>query len=555
MNNKRIVGYLYLSLAIMVVFLGTIVAAEAANKLYFSDDFENGLAKWSVSGLDWAITDTDFRSGSHSITDSPAGNYDVCSNSTFEIAKPIELSGATAPVLSFWNKFSTANSYGSWDNVYGEISEDGGFTWTAIYDNYGTLTSWNKQMIDLTPYKDKPLLLRFRMADNCYFGDTADGWYIDDVEIKELSTSKVYFTDDFEGSNSLPDFSDVVLTANPALVYDFVKWTGCNSTSSNTCTVNRYVGKKALATFKIVKPPTVNISPPSKTITNTGPVTYTITYNGATTVNLFKVTLHRTGTVNGSVAVTGTGGTVNRKVTISNITGAGTLRISIAAGSASNIAGDAPAAGPSEPFTVDNTPPTLRISAPLPPFTINSDITYTITYAGADSISLKNADITLIKEGTAAGTLEVSGNGTFTRTVTISDISGQGKLSIKIAAGTAKDLAGNSAGEAGPSAKVNVGVPSAPTPISPKGKIPTDTPAFSWNTVPGADFYVLWIGTPNVIWLSKSYPANEANCPSGTGICSVTPEKLPGHGNYSWKVRGRSSVGEGSWSPRLWFNY
>jgi CSLREA domain-containing protein len=105
-------------------------------------------------------------------------------------------------------------------------------------------------MIDLTPYKDKAILIRFRMADNCWYEDTANGWYIDDVVIKELNASTTYFFDDFEGSNILPDFSDVTLTAHPAADYTFDYWTGCNSTNGNTCTVNRYVDKHVTAVFK-----------------------------------------------------------------------------------------------------------------------------------------------------------------------------------------------------------------------------------------------------------------------------------------------------------------
>ena len=38
--------------------------------------------------------------------------------------------------------------------------------------------------MDLTPYKSKPVLIRFRLASNQY---PADGWYIDDVEIKDIA--------------------------------------------------------------------------------------------------------------------------------------------------------------------------------------------------------------------------------------------------------------------------------------------------------------------------------------------------------------------------------
>jgi uncharacterized repeat protein (TIGR02543 family) len=108
-------------------------------------------------------------------------------------------------------------------------------------------------------------------------------------------------------------------------------------------------------TLTLIIPPTINISSPSSPTATTGPVSYTVTYTHATAVTLARanITLNKTGTANGTVSVTGSG-TASRTVTISSITGNGTLGISIAAGTASNSAGSALAAGPSETFAVTN---------------------------------------------------------------------------------------------------------------------------------------------------------------------------------------------------------
>ena len=141
----------------------------------------------------------------------------------------------------------------------------------------------------------------------------------------------------------------------------------------------------------------------------------------------------------------GTGST--RTITISNITGNGTLGISIAAGSGSDQAGNVTlAAGPSTTFMVDNTPPAVTISAPLPcHYTTGGPVTYTITYDNPNfnSSTLAAANITLHKTGTANGTVTVDSSTGSTRTVTISSITGSGTLGISVAADTASDLAGN----------------------------------------------------------------------------------------------------------------
>ncbi len=99
---------------------------------------------------------------------------------------------------------------------------------------------------------------------------------------------------------------------------------------------------------------TTSIGDPSESQTTAGPVTYTVTYGGATSITLAPsdVTLNTTGTANGTVSVDGTG-TSTRTVTISSITGVGTIGISIAAGTAADDDGNlAQAAGPSATFIV-----------------------------------------------------------------------------------------------------------------------------------------------------------------------------------------------------------
>lgn len=92
------------------------------------------------------------------------------------------------------------------------------------------------------------------------------------------------------------------------------------------------------------------------TITPVAPVSFQVTYSAsefsACSLDPGDITLNKTGSANGSVTVTGTGST--RTVTVSALSGKGTLGITIAAGTATDVSGNAfPAAGPSPTFTVD----------------------------------------------------------------------------------------------------------------------------------------------------------------------------------------------------------
>jgi LPXTG-site transpeptidase (sortase) family protein len=204
--------------------------------------------------------------------------------------------------------------------------------------------------------------------------------------------------------------------------------------------------------------PTVTIGAPSVVLTSTGPVDFAIAVAGASTVNLTagNITLNTTGTATGTVSVTN-GNTANPTVTISGITGNGTIGISIAAGIASDTAGNtSAAAGPSATFTVDNTAPTVAIGAPSVTVTSAGPVDFPITISGATTFNLTAGDVTLNTTGTATGTVSVTNGNTATPTVTISAITGNGTIGISIAAGVAADGSGNTSPAAGPSTTFTV---------------------------------------------------------------------------------------------------
>lgn len=98
-----------------------------------------------------------------------------------------------------------------------------------------------------------------------------------------------------------------------------------------------------------------------------------------------------------------------------------------------------------ENLILDTIAPTNTLSAPSKTAAKITDIvTYTLTYVDTNfSLStLTPSNITLIKTGTANAAVDVSGEGA-TKTITLSNISGEGTLGMNIIAGTGIDLAGN----------------------------------------------------------------------------------------------------------------
>jgi hypothetical protein len=202
--------------------------------------------------------------------------------------------------------------------------------------------------------------------------------------------------------------------------------------------------------------PGPDIAGPVPANTNTGPVTWTLTYAGVQDILLLPedVSIVATGDASGSVILSGTDET--RTISLSNITGDGTLAISVPPGTASDLAGNLAGGATGDPVTVDNTPPAIAIGAPSAASSSGERVTYTVNYTDADDITLRAEDITLNTTGDAAGVAWVTGSGASSRTVSIVYPSGYGTIGFSIAAGTARDAAGNLAPAAGPSETFSV---------------------------------------------------------------------------------------------------
>ena len=244
-----------------------------------------------------------------------------------------------------------------------------------------------------------------------------------------------------------------------------------------------------LSTVLANTPTTVNSITAANTYSNAGTIAYTATFGSAVIgVTPANFSLTTTGMVSGASVSSVSGSGSAYTVTVNTGTGDGAIGLNL-----DNNTGVGPTITTSLPFaggttTIDKTPPTISISAP----SVNSiipgsgQVTYTVTYADANfnASTLSPSDITLNPNGMVNGTVTLTGSGT-SYTVTISNIIGIGTLGISIDAGTATDLAGNSAPAAGPSATFTVGPPT----ISAMGKL-SSLSAIVGSASPSENFYV-----------------------------------------------------------------
>jgi hypothetical protein len=89
--------------------------------------------------------------------------------------------------------------------------------------------------------------------------------------------------------------------------------------------------------------------------------------------------------------------------------------------------------------------------------------------------------------------------------------------------------------------------------IGPAAAIVPATPVYTWNAVPDATEYYLWvndsIGTKVTQWIA----ADEAGCATGTGTCRFKPQAVLAAGPARWWIQTRGADGDGPWSDPLDF--
>lgn len=152
-------------------------------------------ANWTGT---WGTTTSTYVSATKSFTDSPTGNYTNNANKTYTYVPTIDLTNATAAMISFYAKWNIEADY---DYVQFQVSTDGGSTWTGQCTNYtvpgtnangsvqpnnqpvyeGVQTSWVLDEVNLSDYLGQTIKVRFQIrADG---GTTADGFYFDDFKV------------------------------------------------------------------------------------------------------------------------------------------------------------------------------------------------------------------------------------------------------------------------------------------------------------------------------------------------------------------------------------
>ncbi len=128
------------------------------------------------------------------------------------VYRPVDLTGATAAQLTFWNKFDIEPN---WDFGFVQVSTDQGATWTSLANDHttdehdpgaidyvvanlpgltGTIDDWRQESYDLSAYAGKEIWLGFRYATD--WATLGNGWWVDDIQVTKDGAA--VFSDDVE---------------------------------------------------------------------------------------------------------------------------------------------------------------------------------------------------------------------------------------------------------------------------------------------------------------------------------------------------------------------
>lgn len=181
--------------------------------LYFKDGFESCPNGWTFGG-DWecgaptSVGPPAAHNGNNVIATNTSGLYTVNQSFTTTVADspPIDLTGATNPVLSFWTWYQTEG--GTFDGWNLKVSTNGGATFTPMttvtpayaltiqsqqaWGGDHSAEGWQNYRADLTAYAGQTIILRFAFRSDA--ASVFPGVYLDDLFVAEPQQDPLYIT-------------------------------------------------------------------------------------------------------------------------------------------------------------------------------------------------------------------------------------------------------------------------------------------------------------------------------------------------------------------------
>lgn len=185
-------------------YYDTITRVYKGNTI-FEDDMEGSFATNWTTNKEWFFANTKSYNGTQSMHDTKRETYRDNITNVVQCIKAFDLSTITTQAyLSFYTRYIAENGY---DKMTLEVSENGSLGPYSIVCGSNTVTEdfgnlfglpsytggkpgWVREWVDLSDYKNATnLSFRFRMTSDQ--GVTAEGFYIDDIQLVQATSSEI----------------------------------------------------------------------------------------------------------------------------------------------------------------------------------------------------------------------------------------------------------------------------------------------------------------------------------------------------------------------------
>ena len=171
---------------------------------YLSDDFENGLGNFTVTGstpsVDFVIGNSGTSSSQYFDTSANTTNFayvndDTCNCDMLEerltITAPFDLTNAVEAYLNFDYMYNDTNDQYN-NDAFVQVSTDSGATWTSIDGDFTALTNWDTRNVNLSAYAGQSnIMLSILFSDD---GNWSYGLAIDNLTVTGLSNATIQST-------------------------------------------------------------------------------------------------------------------------------------------------------------------------------------------------------------------------------------------------------------------------------------------------------------------------------------------------------------------------
>ena len=191
---------------------------KTSSPIFFHDDMESSITDWTTelySGDNlWHRTTINSNSPTHSwwFGNDINANYSTGKrvNSAI-VSRSIDLTGATGSIKLLFTENMITES--GWDFCMVDVTNDGGINWNHLRGGYGSAPSgssdgWTITSLDLTPYANQTIQIRFYFDTGDSLFNEFPGWFVDNVLIFDqggLITGKTFFD---ANNNGIKDGTD-----------------------------------------------------------------------------------------------------------------------------------------------------------------------------------------------------------------------------------------------------------------------------------------------------------------------------------------------------------